>query len=377
MAIKFKNTIEYILGVAPSQLKKDFDKSFKKDPSSHVLHGCLFPLMHRHHEIENNSNLFTALNKSMHLFLLKANFLSAQQRDILNFNIAAYSIELCRITLEKKGFFAKGDFEEFVSREWKSSYYCYKTNSQKTQLPHLISDLKEKESFLHLMGKREPIYICDQLYFQKNEVIKFILAKRKLFFKKIGDKTDPYEKIIWRWFFGSDKDELFLEVRTEFSDLLNTIKASTRTLYNHDNSSASQNKNEERYENKEASIITECPSCLSPLRLILPFKGTHGKCKKCNSRFVIITGNQGEIHLEPAPVDDQTKTNEEILRAFHILGLDEASTKEQIRSAYRKKISEYHPDKVNGLGAKLKSLAEEESKMINLAVGLLKKTGHL
>jgi len=52
-------------------------------------------------------------------------------------------------------------------------------------------------------------------------------------------------------------------------------------------------------------------------------------------------------------------------------------TREQIKSAYRKKISEYHPDKVNGLGDKLKALAEEESKRINLAIEVLKKSGYL
>lgn len=49
------------------------------------------------------------------------------------------------------------------------------------------------------------------------------------------------------------------------------------------------------------------------------------------------------------------------------LGLEEPLSAEAIRLAYRQRMWEYHPDRVAGLGAKLRRLAEEETKRINEA----------
>ena len=45
-------------------------------------------------------------------------------------------------------------------------------------------------------------------------------------------------------------------------------------------------------------------------------------------------------------------------------------------TAFKKKMSGYHPDKVSGLGDKLKQVAEEETKLINIAYNILKKLGY-
>jgi DnaJ-domain-containing protein 1 len=45
-----------------------------------------------------------------------------------------------------------------------------------------------------------------------------------------------------------------------------------------------------------------------------------------------------------------------------------ATTKAQINT--------YHPDKVSGLGDKLKQVAEEETKLLNIAYQTLKKLGY-
>ena len=39
-------------------------------------------------------------------------------------------------------------------------------------------------------------------------------------------------------------------------------------------------------------------------------------------------------------------------------------------------MSSYHPDKVSGLGEKLRKVAEEESKLINVAYQTLKSKGN-
>ncbi|MDX1419301.1 MAG: J domain-containing protein [Rubricoccaceae bacterium] len=50
-----------------------------------------------------------------------------------------------------------------------------------------------------------------------------------------------------------------------------------------------------------------------------------------------------------------------------VLELEGELTPDQIRLAYKRQISAYHPDKVAGLGLKLQQLAEEETKTINEA----------
>jgi DnaJ-domain-containing protein 1 len=55
------------------------------------------------------------------------------------------------------------------------------------------------------------------------------------------------------------------------------------------------------------------------------------------------------------------------LRWFDVLGVPESSTREQIVLAYKRKISEYHPDKVARMGPEIVALAEMKSKQINAA----------
>jgi len=57
---------------------------------------------------------------------------------------------------------------------------------------------------------------------------------------------------------------------------------------------------------------------------------------------------------------------------LNILGLDKSASFDDIKNAYKKLASEYHPDKVAHLGDKLKQVAEEEMKRINEANDYLK-----
>jgi hypothetical protein len=58
---------------------------------------------------------------------------------------------------------------------------------------------------------------------------------------------------------------------------------------------------------------------------------------------------------------------------WNVLGLSGNITKEDIRKAYRKAMTEYHPDKVASLGPELRALAEKKSKEINAAYNFFKK----
>ena len=50
-----------------------------------------------------------------------------------------------------------------------------------------------------------------------------------------------------------------------------------------------------------------------------------------------------------------------------VLGLEEYATLDEIRTAYKRLMSQYHPDKVASLGVELQELAERKSKDIAVA----------
>jgi len=52
---------------------------------------------------------------------------------------------------------------------------------------------------------------------------------------------------------------------------------------------------------------------------------------------------------------------------FVVLDVPENATVEAITAAYKRKISEYHPDKVARMAAEIRELAERRSKQINAA----------
>ena len=55
---------------------------------------------------------------------------------------------------------------------------------------------------------------------------------------------------------------------------------------------------------------------------------------------------------------------------YRILGVREAATREEITAAYKKLITQYHPDKVAQMGEEIRALAEAKSKQINAAYDL-------
>jgi DnaJ-class molecular chaperone len=70
---------------------------------------------------------------------------------------------------------------------------------------------------------------------------------------------------------------------------------------------------------------------------------------------------------------DELKSN--IAKCYEILEVPQNATPSEIKAAFKKKMSSYHPDKVSGLGEKLRKVAEEESKLINVAYQNLKSEG--
>ena len=52
---------------------------------------------------------------------------------------------------------------------------------------------------------------------------------------------------------------------------------------------------------------------------------------------------------------------------YEVLGVGVFATREEITAAYKRRISEYHPDKVARLGDEIREVAERKSKQINAA----------
>jgi DnaJ-domain-containing protein 1 len=58
---------------------------------------------------------------------------------------------------------------------------------------------------------------------------------------------------------------------------------------------------------------------------------------------------------------------------WETLSVDQNASPEQIKSAFRKEISKYHPDRVEGLGIELRELADRMAKDVNRAYTLAKQ----
>ena len=79
--------------------------------------------------------------------------------------------------------------------------------------------------------------------------------------------------------------------------------------------------------------------------------------------------NDSKSYSEKQEEEEKTSGNS----WFEVLGVQEIASLDEIANAYKKKIRQYHPDKVESLGPELKKLAELKSKDINAAYSMAKK----
>jgi DnaJ-domain-containing protein 1 len=63
----------------------------------------------------------------------------------------------------------------------------------------------------------------------------------------------------------------------------------------------------------------------------------------------------------------------DLVSACRILQINSNATIDEIKTAYKNRIKEYHPDKVANLGNEIKVLAEKKTQEINRAYEFLKK----
>ncbi len=124
--------------------------------------------------------------------------------------------------------------------------------------------------------------------------------------------------------------------------------------------------------------VIDCQGCGKRLRIKRGNETREFSCPGCKATFqasfsagvlsvVFVKIERSEP--EPPPSDDAPITLKE---AYKLFEADENTQWELIELARRKLIQQYHPDKVEALGPKLRAVAESEGKRINVAYDVLR-----
>lgn len=131
--------------------------------------------------------------------------------------------------------------------------------------------------------------------------------------------------------------------------------------------------------------LIRCPGCAKKIRVALPLKRPSGKCPACSTKFQLSVDGSGKVRIGQAQGRQQShgaereepkaRSGASTADYYAVLGVAASATPDEVRAAYRKKIREYHPDRVAGLGEKLREMANEESRIINNAYSMLKAAG--
>jgi DnaJ like chaperone protein len=85
------------------------------------------------------------------------------------------------------------------------------------------------------------------------------------------------------------------------------------------------------------------------------------------------SSGQEEASREEPRKDQGAKKEDSPRPWWEILKVDRNATADQIKEAFRREISKYHPDGVEGLGIELRELADRKSKEVNRAYTIAKE----
>jgi DnaJ-domain-containing protein 1 len=118
-----------------------------------------------------------------------------------------------------------------------------------------------------------------------------------------------------------------------------------------------------------------CPSCAQHIKFTLPIEGNKARCRKCHAQFKLDVDEHRNVYITEIKLPEDEQHIKSLADCYLILGLTAEALPIDIKAAYKKKISEYHPDRVGVFGAKIKQLAEEETRQINAAYAMLQEQG--
>jgi DnaJ-domain-containing protein 1 len=101
------------------------------------------------------------------------------------------------------------------------------------------------------------------------------------------------------------------------------------------------------------------------------------RCSKCLSFAKVEIDQEGHLYIEKATVHESNTVPDTVEGCLSKLGVHANATSQEIKQAYRKRMQEYHPDKVAHLGPKLRELAAVEAQVLNSIYELLRASGRL
>jgi DnaJ-class molecular chaperone len=160
----------------------------------------------------------------------------------------------------------------------------------------------------------------------------------------------------------------------------NNSHANNKTTYSKQTQNTQQKTVNSNTKINKDKIIT-CPSCEQKIKIKLPLPSNIGKCIKCLSRFKLVIDSNDSLYI--TLIENQTNSGKKtdtiktVDDCFTILEISCDTDKKDIKTAYKKKMIEYHPDKTIKLGKKLQKLALKEAKNINIAYSMLKEKGYI
>lgn len=188
-----------------------------------------------------------------------------------------------------------------------------------------------------------------------------------------GDLKDAilaYDKFISNF----PKSSSYLDAKVEAAEVRGIVDEYSK------NSAQEESKQEQEIPKlKKKHRFFSCPVCKQKIRVTIPIPNGVGKCVTCDSRFTVYADNEGHLYIETTNENKTTQENDAISSVedcFRLLDISDTATRQDIKKAYRKKMMEYHPDKVSVLGSKIKALADLETKKINYAIAMLKENGY-
>ncbi|WNB76594.1 J domain-containing protein [Methylomonas koyamae] len=123
--------------------------------------------------------------------------------------------------------------------------------------------------------------------------------------------------------------------------------------------------------------VISCPACAQQIKFTLPLKSNKAQCRKCAAQFKLDVDAHGNVYITEIKLPEDDTAIKTLDECFTVLDVKSDAIPMDIRTAYKKKISEYHPDKVENLGAKIRQVAEEETRRINAAYAMLQEAGRV
>jgi len=157
-------------------------------------------------------------------------------------------------------------------------------------------------------------------------------------------------------------------------------KKRTKNPYK-DSASKSESHNNSSTSIKHQNTSISCPTCSVRINLANPTLKEKILCTNCRAALEINVDSKGQFYAAKTQANNKTEGDEDFVNTveecFALLEISSESTPFQIKAVYRKKLAEYHPDKVEKLGSRLKEIADKETKKLNSAYTLLKDKGYL